>query len=79
MDRRRFVPSSESLEGRAMLTTSATGNALNFFGGTSATTQNLPITFQQKEMRIEKMPLNLRACSPTGSSRPTRSTRSSLA
>jgi hypothetical protein len=64
MDRRRFVPSSESLEGRTMLTTTAAGNALNFFGGTSATTQNLPITFQQKEMRIEKMPLNLRALQP---------------
>jgi hypothetical protein len=63
MDRRRFVPSSESLEGRAMLTTTATGNALNIFGG-STTTQNLPITFQQKEMRIEKMPLNLRALEP---------------
>lgn len=64
MDRRRFVPSSECLEGRAMLATSATGNALNIFGGSTSATQSLPITFQQKEMRIEKMPLNLRALEP---------------
>ncbi len=64
MDRRRFVPSSESLEGRAMLATTATGNALNIFGGSTTTNQVLPITFQQKEMRIEKLPLNLRALQP---------------
>ena len=64
MERRRFVPSSESLEVRAMLTTTATGSALNIFGGSSSATQSLPITFQQKEMRIEKMPNNLCALQP---------------
>jgi hypothetical protein len=44
-----------------MLSTTAAGT---FFGGSTQTTQNLPITFQQKEMRIEKMPLNLRALQP---------------
>jgi len=61
MDRRRFVPSPEGLEVRTMLSTAASG----LFGTASTTTQTLPITFQQKELRIQKMPLNLRALEPS--------------
>jgi hypothetical protein len=61
MDRRRFVPAPEGLEVRTMLST--TGNGFSLFGNTS-TTQNLPITFAQKELRIQKMPTNLRALQP---------------
>ncbi len=59
--RRRFLPSSEGLEGRMLLAT--TGSGFNFLGNTT-TTQPLPITFQQKELRIQKMPINLRALGP---------------
>jgi hypothetical protein len=62
MDRRRFVPAPEGLEGRTMLST--TGGSFNLFGNNSITAQTLPITFQQKELRIQKMPYNLRALQP---------------
>lgn len=62
MDRRRYVPSPEGLEVRTMLST--TGSGLGVFGTSTSTTQTLPITFQQKELRIQKMPLNLRALEP---------------
>ena len=52
MDRRRYVPSPEGLEVRTMLSTTSSG----IFGGSTTTTQTLPITFQQKELRIQKMP-----------------------
>ena len=61
MDRRRFVPSPEGLEIRTMLSTSGSG----LFGTGSTTTQTLPITYQQKELRIQKMPINLRALQPS--------------
>lgn len=64
MDRRRYVPSPEGLEVRTMLSSSTAGNALAFLGGTSTTSQPLPITFQQKAQRIAKIPENLRALSP---------------
>ena len=60
MDRRRFVPSPEGLEVRTMLSTTGSG----LFSTGSTTTQTLPITYQQKELRIQKMPLNLRALEP---------------
>ncbi len=62
MDRRRFVPAPEGLEVRMMLAT--TGSAFSFLGSGSNTTQSLPITFPQKELRIQKMPTNLRALQP---------------
>src|SRR5690242_6236307 len=46
MDRRRYVPSPEGLEVRTMLSTSTAGSPLAFLGGSSTTTQTLPITFQ---------------------------------
>ena len=64
MDRRRYVPSPEGLEVRTMLSTSTAGSPLAFLGGSSTTSQTLPITFQQKAQRIEKIPENLRALEP---------------
>ena len=64
MDRRRYVPSPEGLEVRTMLSTSTAGSPLAFLGGSSTTTQTLPITFQQKAQRIQKIPDNLRALEP---------------
>ena len=60
MDRRRLVPAPEGLEVRTMLSTTGSG----FLGSGSNTTQTLPITFPQKELRIQKMPTNLRALQP---------------
>ena len=62
MDRRRYVPSTEGLEVRTLLATSSSG--LGFLGTSTNTIQNLPITFQQKELRIQKLPQNMRAYGP---------------
>jgi hypothetical protein len=59
MDRRRFAPAPEGLEVRTLLATSSFS-----FLGSGTTTQSLPITFAQKELRIQKMPTNLRALQP---------------
>ena len=65
MDRRRYVPSTEGLEVRTLLaTTTPTANGFGLFGSSTNTVQELPITFQQKELRIQKMPQNLRAYGP---------------
>jgi hypothetical protein len=55
MERRRFVPSGEGLEGRALL---------SFFGGSvnkfkQGTDQNVPLTWFQKEARIDHLPFYL--------------------
>jgi hypothetical protein len=61
MDRRRFAPSAEALEGKALL---------SLFGVTSKnTTQqisvvDLPETFRQKELRIEHLPFYLEQTQP---------------
>jgi hypothetical protein len=61
MDRRRFVPSSEGLEERALLT----GTNLNtLFGLQVNTNLNVPISLQQKELRIEHLPFFLEQISP---------------
>jgi Bacterial Ig-like domain len=62
MDRRRFVPAPEGLEVRTLL--SSTSRGFTLFGSSGTTTQTLPITFAQKELRIQKMPTNLRALQP---------------
>ena len=53
MDRRRYVPSTEGLEGRALL---ATG----LFGGTTSKSidpaQEVPVTYALKEHRVERLP-----------------------
>jgi hypothetical protein len=61
MDRRRFVPSGEGLEGRALL---------SLFGGKSVsqqedTGQNVPETWLQKEVRVDHLPFYLRAVETT--------------
>jgi hypothetical protein len=61
--RRRYIPSPDGLETRTMLST--TNSGLGFFGGGLSTTQNLPVTFQQKSQRIQKVPQNLRALEPS--------------
>ncbi|QEH35971.1 hypothetical protein OJF2_45290 [Aquisphaera giovannonii] len=59
MDRRRFVPSADGLEVRQMLSTATSG--LSLFGSSVNTTQNIPVTYAQKQLRIEKLPYNMRA------------------
>jgi hypothetical protein len=61
MDRRRFVPSGEGLEGRALL---------SLFGNLSTsrqrdTGQNVPETWLQKEQRVNHIPFYLRAVDTT--------------
>jgi hypothetical protein len=56
MDRRRFVPSTEGLEGRALM---ATTNLNTLFGLQVNTNLNVPISLQQKELRIEHLPFFL--------------------
>jgi len=50
--RRRFVPSSESLEGRTL---QAAVNPFNPFGFQVTSNLNVPITYQQKALRIEHL------------------------
>jgi hypothetical protein len=66
MDRRRFVPRPESMEGRMMLSTASAGSAAAQTAAAStvtatATDTNLPITIQDKMTRIERLPINMRA------------------
>jgi hypothetical protein len=64
MDRRRFIPTSEGLEQRALLATSTTPNLSNIFGFQVSTNLNIPITFQQKELRVEHLPFYLEKIRP---------------
>lgn len=63
MDRRRFIPSSEKLEGRA-LQASAALNPFNPFGVQLTSTLNIPISYQQKALRIERLPYYLEKIRP---------------
>ena len=60
MDRRRYVPSPKDSKSGPCSPPPAAG----VFGTSPTTTQTLPITFQQKELRIQKVPINLRALEP---------------
>jgi hypothetical protein len=62
MDRRRFIPSSEGLEGRALLAT--TTNLANLFGFQVNTNLNIPVTYEQKELRVEHLPYYLEKILP---------------
>jgi hypothetical protein len=53
MERRRFVPSGEGLEGRALLSFFGGGSGGRFKQGSD---QNVPQTWYQKEARIEHLP-----------------------
>ncbi len=55
MDRRRFRPSHESLEGRALQTV----NLTNIFGAQINSNLNIPITYEQKALRIQRLPYYL--------------------
>lgn len=59
MDRRRYVPSTEGLEGRELM---AGVNTL--FGVQVTTNLNVPITLQQKEKRIEHLPYYMEQINP---------------
>ena len=63
MDRRRFMPSTEGLESRALQAASTT-NLANIFGFQVNTNLNIPVTFQQKELRIEHLPFYLEKILP---------------
>ena len=56
MDRRRFVPTSEGLEHRALLSTTSTPNLSNVFGFQVSSNLNIPITYEQKQLRVEHLP-----------------------
>ncbi len=62
MDRRRFIPSSEKLEGRALQ--AAALNPFNAFGVQLTTNLNIPISYQQKALRIERLPYYLEKIRP---------------
>jgi hypothetical protein len=55
MDRRRFVPSHESLEGRQLQAV----NITSIFGTQITSNLNLPITYEQKALRIKHLPFYL--------------------
>ncbi len=63
MDRRRFVPAAEGLEGRALL--SLFGNASSTYRSIySNPAADVPYTFQQKEKRVEHLPFYLDKLQP---------------
>jgi len=61
MDRRRFIPSPEGLEGRTLQT-----NINTLFGLQLSPNLNVPITFQQKSLRIQRLPYYLDKIAPNG-------------
>jgi hypothetical protein len=62
MDRRRFIPSSEGLEVRALQAVSLA----SLFGNQVSANLNIPITFEQKALRIEHLPFYLNEIVPHG-------------
>jgi hypothetical protein len=60
MDRRRFVPSPEGLEVRTLQAT----NLNTLFGLQLSTNLNIPITYQQRLLRIERLPYYLERIRP---------------
>jgi hypothetical protein len=61
MERRRFVPSGEGLEGRALL---SIFNPTNLLSSTTSTSDTFPGTTQQKLSRIEHLPFFLENLQP---------------
>ncbi len=64
MDRRRFLPASEGLEQRALLTAynpynAYSSNLNSLFGFQLTANLNIPITYQQKELRAQHLPYYL--------------------
>jgi hypothetical protein len=62
MDRRRYVPAAEGLESRELLASSTNLNTL--FGFQVNTNLNIPITYQQKALRIQRLPYYLEKIRP---------------
>jgi hypothetical protein len=60
MDRRRFVPSTEGLEVRTLQAT----NLNTLFGLQLAPNLNIPITYQQRELRITRLPYYMEQIRP---------------
>ncbi|MCA1684691.1 MAG: hypothetical protein LC745_01645, partial [Planctomycetia bacterium] len=64
MDRRRYTPSAEGLEGRALLSlfggTGHTGSQYN----TTVSIEDLPKTYKEKELRIAHLPYYLQQEDP---------------
>lgn len=58
MDRRRFVPSPEGLEGRAMMSVFGSG------ANAQVAPAQVPVTFHQKETRIEHLPFYMNQLEP---------------
>jgi hypothetical protein len=63
MDRRRFVPAPDGLEARNLL---ASTNLNTLFGLQVTSNLNVPITFQQKSLRIQRLPFYLDKIAPHG-------------
>lgn len=61
MDRRRFVPASEGLEKRELQTVynAYNSNFNSLFGFQLTANLNIPITYQQKELRAQRLPYYL--------------------
>jgi hypothetical protein len=59
MDRRRVIPHAEGLEVRELMATTS-----NIFGTQLGTNLNVPITYQQKALRIEHLPYYMEQISP---------------
>ncbi len=62
MDRRRFVPSHEGLEDRALQTVSFA----SLFGNQVTANLNIPITYEQKALRIKRLPYYLEQITHNG-------------
>jgi hypothetical protein len=62
MDRRRYVPAPEGLESRALLASTVNLNTL--FGFQVNTNLNIPITYEQKALRIQRLPYYLEKIRP---------------
>ena len=61
MNRRRFIPGTEAVEGRTVMASSGINN---LFGIQLNTNLNVPITYQQKSLRINHLPYYLEKISP---------------
>jgi hypothetical protein len=61
MNRRRFVPGTEAVEGRTLMASSGLNN---LFGIQLNTNLNVPVTYQQKSLRINHLPYYLEKISP---------------
>src|SRR5215831_13563910 len=62
MDRRRYIPAPEGLETRAL--PAPTLNLNTLFGFQVNTNLNIPITYEQKSLRIQRLPYYLEKIRP---------------